>query len=1403
MRIGLKRTAIWVSAILLGLIVLLWAAGFYLHSSAGQRLLMNRIDAAIPGTILWKKLVVAPAEGRLSVEGLQMRTPDGLTVGSIDRVDVNLDWLPLLKGELRIPILHIDSPEVQLAEHPDGMLNIARVFVSPEPSEAPKPDEPPVAWPASVRIDDLRLSRGHLTLDIPGGRWRFELDRLDVAASGSRSGPQADLRLHLGDLRVEGPSLSAQLLAADLNAALLENRLEDVLFAMESGKSRLLLKGSVRDVFTEPDFDLVLESAIDLEEVRESLRVEPILSGMIQGKIRMTDSIHRPGLSANLSYEGGDIQGFHLDGADLALGMKNQQVRIERLEARSGGGSVTIDGRVNLDPAFPDGLWSSNADPDRIAYDINLDHRNLDLGILAGDPPRIGGILNGTARLTGSGLGMASLDIRGRVNTEARSLVLPALTAPVSGRLSLQGSAAGPRIDIEQFDVDAEGVQGRATGVYDLSDRSVDAEARVDARSLGRILGAVGLPDADGSLEARFKVAGRINRPAAEIDLISREVTVDGFGIGNLDVIARFLDGRLDISKISLRNGEGVLNGSGSLSLLDAGGGFHTDGPIALTLTAGQLNPLDFWKAGPLQGSVSGRIELSGSLARPEAGGELEARAIEVSGREAGTAKGAFRFSEGRLTAETLDWTLGRSSLRLSGEAALLDPASYEVIADPAFELALKDGRIHLEDVTGLASGALTLRGDFHGTFSHPKGNLFIRGKQLVIDRQPLAAAFLDARLENDRLVVEPLKIEVAAGEGLTGRGWIEKTGVFEASVETEGIRIENLHHLADVAPFSGSLRASATGSGPIDAPRIQGNLQIRDFRYGEKPLDEVRLRLTSDARSVSIAGTAGFDIEANADWERKQYNVRVAFAQTPLEPYFALAGRPELDGRLTGSLDASGQWDDWIRSEADLEIDTLRIDRDGSRLLETRRLTARLEAGNLRIPEASFRLLDEAEFKLRGSGRLDGPIAFTAEGEIPLRIASQWTDALPDLSGRVAVSAEVGGAFADPAGAAELRLIDASFTVPELLQRVRGLNGTVRLAPGGIEVERVRGRLDDGAFQLDGFVPLEDFKPGALDFTLKADALPVSVPDTVDLRLDSTLSLSGPLEALQLSGRITVIEALYYRDFKVELVDTLERLRRPEPSGPPVELPESVARTALNIDVAARSPFMVDNNVALISAVPNLRITGTVDRPMISGRADIQAGTIRYNKREFTVTRGVIDFVNPYRIEPLIDLAAESRIREWTIVLDVTGPPDNLRFQLTSRPSESDEDILSLLAFGKTSRELASGEGRSAGAMPRELLASLVADRLAEDLKEAVGIDSIEVEYEAGDTTADDDIRVTVGKELSRRLSVRYGLDTKKGETVQRVTTDYRLLERLVLSAFQDTAGDFGGELQFRLEFR
>ena len=326
--------------------------------------------------------------------------------------------------------------------------------------------------------------------------------------------------------------------------------------------------------------------------------------------------------------------------------------------------------------------------------------------------------------------------------------------------------------------------------------------------------------------------------------------------------------------------------------------------------------------------------------------------------------------------------------------------------------------------------------------------------------------------------------------------------------------------------------------------------------------------------------------------------------------------------------------------------------------------------------------------------------------------------------------------------------------------------------------------------------------RPDQADLRLRARLLPLQWPDTMDTKIAADLTLKGDTRDALLNGRVVLLEGTYYKDLRYNLLSAFTETRRAEPVPASWEAPEWMKQIRLNVILAHRYPFFVDNNVARLEVVPDLKLSGTAARPIIDGRAQVTDGEVIFRKKSFTVQRGVVDFLNPHKIEPTLDIQAETRIRKWKINLSVEGTPDNLTIALSSTPSETDADILSLILLGQTSSEFSkNGGGR---ATTGQLLAELAASTWGEDIKKETGVDILEVETgDQEDEENSDRIQVTVGKKLTSRLTFKYAVESKNNQLVQRAISEYRLLEHMSASGFQDTAGNYGGELLFRIEFR
>jgi translocation and assembly module TamB len=98
-----------------------------------------------------------------------------------------------------------------------------------------------------------------------------------------------------------------------------------------------------------------------------------------------------------------------------------------------------------------------------------------------------------------------------------------------------------------------------------------------------------------------------------------------------------------------------------------------------------------------------------------------------------------------------------------------------------------------------------------------------------------------------------------------------------------------------------------------------------------------------------------------------------------------------------------------------------------------------------------------------------------------------------------------------------------------------------------------------------------------------------------------------------------------------------------------------------------------------------------------------------------------------------------------------------------------------------------------------------VISRNLGQNIKDTTGIDQFEVKYTNNSTqeNTQSDVKVSFGKYLSERMTVKYGVENKEGKTIQKAESVYKFFEELSLSLSQDTENTYGAELIYRLEFR
>jgi translocation and assembly module TamB len=319
-------------------------------------------------------------------------------------------------------------------------------------------------------------------------------------------------------------------------------------------------------------------------------------------------------------------------------------------------------------------------------------------------------------------------------------------------------------------------------------------------------------------------------------------------------------------------------------------------------------------------------------------------------------------------------------------------------------------------------------------------------------------------------------------------------------------------------------------------------------------------------------------------------------------------------------------------------------------------------------------------------------------------------------------------------------------------------------------------------------------------DIRLDATArnIPIDIPDMMHMTFDANARVTGGTARALVKGDFTLIEGLYYQDLVLHPLQDISGLAGLTPKEP-VKTKRSRLLDAIALDVAlsTRLPFNVDNNIAGLRITGDLRMIGTLDKPLLSGSARVENGVVHYLGRDFDITRGKIDFINPYKIEPLISISSNARIQKWLVSIAISGTPAALKYDLSSNPVLDSNNILSLIMLGRTA-------GSTLASTPTDLLGQIIALNYSGQIKKSTGIDTIEVKTQ--DSQSKGSFKgqyVTIGKNLDRRFSVYYSIGKDSREIISSSSVKYKLNDSILLDLDYDSKGRVGIDLQYHKEFR
>jgi translocation and assembly module TamB len=446
-----------------------------------------------------------------------------------------------------------------------------------------------------------------------------------------------------------------------------------------------------------------------------------------------------------------------------------------------------------------------------------------------------------------------------------------------------------------------------------------------------------------------------------------------------------------------------------------------------------------------------------------------------------------------------------------------------------------------------------------------------------------------------------------------------------------------------------------------------------------------------------------------------------------------------------------------------------------------------------------------------------DRRIAITANGDANIAVLQGFYRNLRS-SGSASLKASIAGDLDTPAFSGSATITNGRVRHFDLPHGLEAINGSVVFDAAGLRVDGLRARMGGGDIAFGGRVGFRGLAPDELNITAFGTGMRLRYPEGFSSVVNADLALRGNVAQPLLTGTVRVDRAVWSRRF--EGGAEFFSFGGGDAAAPGGTVAASTIPLQYDVRVIAPSTLQIDNNAARIVASADLTLRGTLDRPLLFGRADIERGEVLFEGNRYLVTRGTIDFANPTAIQPFFDIEAETRVRvpeqTYRVSLRFTGTPDRITPSFTSDPPLPTVDVLSLL-FGEaagtpglaqkaelrslTSPQDAELELLSAGAA--RLLASPISSRVGRVVERTLGVDTVQITPQLlGDSPSlqqlDPGARLTLGKRISTRAFLTYARSLRAGgEQYEVILLEYDQSDRLswIISRNEDRS--------FALDFR
>ena len=672
-----------------------------------------------------------------------------------------------------------------------------------------------------------------------------------------------------------------------------------------------------------------------------------------------------------------------------------------------------------------------------------------------------------------------------------------------------------------------------------------------------------------------------------------------------------------------------------------------------------------------IAGSVKFRGRILGPIAGPTFSGHIRAADARYDGYQWDEIYGDLDYSLDDFKLSKAVVRRGQASFNLDLSMQL--DGDWSFVPQSVWSLAVQTAHAPSDDVQAMlgtsypftAAISATLNGS--GTNAAPvlNGNFTlenIQTKGLHFDR--LGGALHFAR---DEVRLSHAELGRDAGRVTGDILYRPQEENIEFDLTGAGIQLDKIQALQNTSlPLAGRLDFALRGGGPVRAPAGKGDFHVLNLKIGADEEGDFHGQLDSDGHNVRVAldsqGSHGqlkgeLSVGLSGD---EDISGKLSVVQFDLDPLFTaglhlknLTGHSVVDGNFT--LAGALRKPDSIEVNADISQISLNylfisLQNDGPVRFTYHRNEIRIAQAHLHGPDT--------DFQISGSARFDRerPVHVSVTGAVNLGLLKGL---MPDLhaAGEANVNVAIEGTMSKPRITGRTSVRDASANYSDFPVGLSHLTGDLVFDRSRLLFENVTADSGGGQLTLNGSVTYGEEGPVRYEIYARTPQVRIRYPAGMSWLTGGTLQLVGTTERAVLSGNVELKRLLFAPG-----ADITSFFGASPDTSAAGEASSAFMRN-LTFDVAAHtSPgARVEWTGAQVEIDSDLHLRGTWDRPDLARAHSLLGGEMSFRGNNFTLTRGDMNFANPFQLDPELNIEATSTISQYLVTINFSGRASKL----------------------------------------------------------------------------------------------------------------------------------------------